>query len=49
MDNDDMILINRSNHQFDFMPARIFRDTAEMGALILRLQDSGLPERRKIT
>lgn len=45
--NDDMLLIYRSDHLFNFLPVRVFRNTAEMDALIRRLQDAGVTGERK--
>lgn len=45
--NDDTLLIYRSDHLFNFLPARIFRNKAEMDALIRRLQDAGVTGERK--
>ena len=47
--NEDTLLIYRSDHLFNFLPARIFRNKAEMDALIRRLQDAGVTGERKST
>lgn len=45
--NDDTLLIYRSDHLFNFLPTRVFRNNAEMDALIRRLQDAGITGERK--
>ncbi|MEP2989092.1 MAG: YcxB family protein [Parasphingorhabdus sp.] len=45
--NDDTVLIYRSDHLFNFLPTRVFRNNAEMDALIRRLQDAGIIGERK--
>ncbi len=45
--NDDTLLIYRSDHLFNFLPVRVFRNNAELDALIRRLQDAGITGERK--
>lgn len=45
--NDDTLLIYRSDHLFNFLPARIFQNKAELDALIRRLQDAGVTGEKK--
>ncbi|GAA0481320.1 hypothetical protein GCM10009096_24320 [Parasphingorhabdus litoris] len=41
--DDKIILLYRSDHMFNFLPARIFKDEAHRNGLIRRLQDADLP------
>lgn len=45
--NDDTLLIYRSDHLFNFIPSRVFRNKAEIDALIRRLIDAGVTGERK--
>ena len=45
--NDDTLLIYRSDHLFNFIPSRVFRNKAEIDALIRRLNDAGVTGERK--
>ncbi|WP_108809894.1 YcxB family protein [Sphingorhabdus sp. Alg231-15] len=41
--DDKIVLLYRSDHLFNFLPARIFKDDAHKNGLIRRLQDAGVP------
>ncbi|MEP3224447.1 MAG: YcxB family protein [Parasphingorhabdus sp.] len=41
--DDKVILLYRSDHMFNFLPARIFVDSSHRDGLIRRLQDAGVP------
>ena len=45
--NDDTLLIYRSDHLFNFIPSRVFRNKVEIDALIRRLNDAGVTGERK--
>ncbi len=41
--DDKIVLLYRSDHMFNFLPARIFKDEVHRNGLIRRLQDAGVP------
>ncbi len=41
--DENVILLYRSDHMFNFLPSRIFSDEAHRGGLIRRLQNAGVP------
>ncbi|QTD56086.1 YcxB family protein [Parasphingorhabdus cellanae] len=45
--NNDIILLYRSDHLFNFLPVRIFKDLAHKDGLIRRLNGAGVPGETK--
>lgn len=45
--DDKVILLYRSDHLFNFLPAHVFHDTAHRDGLIRRLEDAGVPGETK--
>lgn len=46
-EDEKIILLYRSDHLFNFLPAHIFKDKAHKDGLIRRLEDAGVPGEKK--